>query len=302
MVPGPDEALRRHRSHGPQRRQVLRQHPRPEGRQLRHPPRQGHDAVRRERRRQVDADEGAVGRHQAELGHDRAQRPARGFRVLVGRARPRHLDHPPGAQPRAEPQRPRQHLHGPRDPGARRHRLRRGGAPGRGPDGGTGGGDRPADPRRGPAPRPAADHRDRPRAVGRFAHPHHGRADLGAQRLRGRGAVQGDPRPQGPRRRHRLHLPPPRGGAGDHRSRRGAAGRRHDGQGRSEGRRSRMDRPQHGGRGLRPRLAADRLSLRRGRPVGPGRQRRRQGGPRRHGGGRGCRSTSAPARSSASTG
>ena len=28
-------------------------------------------------------------------------------------------------------------------------------------------------------------------------HPHHGRADLGALRLRGRGAVQGDPRPAG---------------------------------------------------------------------------------------------------------
>ena len=37
------------------------------------------------------------------------------LRLLDRRARPRHLDHPPGAQPRAEPQRARQHLHGPRD-------------------------------------------------------------------------------------------------------------------------------------------------------------------------------------------
>ena len=44
--------------------------------------------------------------------------------------RSRHLDHPPGAQPRAEPQRPRQHLHGPRDPRRHRRQLRRGGATG----------------------------------------------------------------------------------------------------------------------------------------------------------------------------
>ena len=107
-----------------------------------------------------------------------------------------------------------------------RHRLRRGGASGAGPDGRTRGGHRPDDPRRGPAPRAAADRRDRARAFGRLAHPDHGRADLGPERGRGGGAVQGDPGTDGPRRLDRLHLPSPRRGAGDHRPRRGAARRR----------------------------------------------------------------------------
>jgi ABC-type glutathione transport system ATPase component len=46
-------------------------------------------------------------------------------------ARPRHLDHPPGAQPRAEHERARQHLHGPRDHDRDGRRLRRGRAPDR---------------------------------------------------------------------------------------------------------------------------------------------------------------------------
>ena len=74
----------------------------------------------------------------------------------------------------------------------------------------------PLDPRhagRGPADRPAAARRDRPGAVAGRPHPDHGRADLGAERGRGRGAVQGDPRADAARRRDRLHLPPPRGGA-----------------------------------------------------------------------------------------
>ena len=43
------------------------------------------------------------------------------------------------------------------------------------------------------------------------AHPDHGRADLGAERRRGRDPVQGDRRPQGARRRDRLHLASSRG-------------------------------------------------------------------------------------------
>ena len=68
-----------------------------------------------------------------------------------------------------------------------------------------------------------------------------------------------------PRRLHRLHLASPRRGAADHRLRRRPARRRDNGNGRSQGHRSRMDRSQHGGRELRPRLAADRLRVRRGR-------------------------------------
>ena len=95
----------------------------------------------------------------------------------------------------------------------------------------------PRTPGRGPAPRPAADRRDRPGAVGRRPHPDHGRADLGAQRHRGRGAVQGDPRPDRPRRLDRLHLAPPRGGAADHRLR-GRLPRRRAGGHRGRGRAS----------------------------------------------------------------
>ena len=92
-----------------------------------------------------------------------------------------------------------------------------------------------------------------------LAHPDHGRTDLRAERDRGGGAVQGDPRPDQPRRLDRLHLASPRRGAADHRLRRRAARRRDNGDGRSQGHRPRMDRAQHGGRELRPRLAADRL-------------------------------------------
>ena len=106
----------RGRARRAQRRQVLRRDPCAEGRELRHPPRPGDDALRRERRRQVDADEGPLRRHPPDLRRDHPRRQAGGLRLLDRRARPRHLDHPPGAQPRAEPERARQHLHGPRDP------------------------------------------------------------------------------------------------------------------------------------------------------------------------------------------
>ena len=51
-----------------------------------------------------------------DLRRDHPRRQAGGLRLVDRRARPRHLDHPPGAQPRAEPERARQRLHGPRDP------------------------------------------------------------------------------------------------------------------------------------------------------------------------------------------
>ena len=54
----------------------------------------------------------------ADLRRDHPRRQAGELSLLDRRARPRHLDHPPGAQPRAEPERARQHLHGPRDPHA----------------------------------------------------------------------------------------------------------------------------------------------------------------------------------------
>ena len=87
-------------------------------------------------------------------------------------------------------------------------------------------------------------------------------------RRRGRGAVQGDPRPAGPRRLDRLHLAPPRGGAADHQPRRGAARRRDDRLRAARGDRPRVDRAQHGRRELRPRLAADRLRQGQGRAAG----------------------------------
>ena len=52
------------------------------------------------------------------------------FSLVVRRTGPRHLDHPPGAEPRAQPQRARQHLHGAGAAHAWRRRLRRGGASG----------------------------------------------------------------------------------------------------------------------------------------------------------------------------
>ena len=78
--------------------------------------------------------------------------------------------------------------------------------------------------------RPAADRRDRARARAGRPRADHGRADLGAQRHRGRGAVPGHPGADRRGRGDRLHLPPPRGGARDRRPRRRpprrAAGRR----------------------------------------------------------------------------
>ena len=68
-----------------------------------------------------------------------------------------------------------------------------------------------------PARRPAADRRDRPRAGAGGAGADHGRADVGAQRSRGRRAVPRDPRADRGRRGDRLHLPPSRRGARDRR-------------------------------------------------------------------------------------
>ena len=59
-----------------------------------------------------------------------------------------------------------------------------------------------------------------------------------------------------PRRLDRLHLAPPRGGAADHQPRRRAARRRDDRLCAPRRDRPRVDRPQHGRRELRPRLAA----------------------------------------------
>ena len=199
------------------------------GVELRHPPRAGHDAVRRERRRQVDADEDP---RRASSRRPRARSILDGepvaLRLHDRRARPRHLDHPPGAQPRAEPERPRQHLHGPRD-----HRRR-------------GGVDFAEEERQTRAlmeeleedidpPTPVEDLRlgqqqivEIARAlVGQHAHPDHGRADLGAlsaAEVEVLFKVIRDLHGQG--RLDRLHLAPPRGGAADHRPRRGAARRR----------------------------------------------------------------------------
>ena len=51
------------------------------------------------------------------------------------------------------------------------------------------------------------DGRDRQGGQLRFRHPHHGRADLGADRSRGRAPVQDHQDAQGPRHGHRLHHP-----------------------------------------------------------------------------------------------
>ncbi|MFD1807923.1 ATP-binding cassette domain-containing protein [Gemmobacter lanyuensis] len=88
------------------------------------------------------------------------------------------------------------------------------------------------------------------RAVGGQPHPDHGRTDQRPVRDRGRGAVQGDPRPDLERGEHRLHLAPPRRGAADHGSRRGAARRQYDRLCAARGHRSGMDRAEHGGRKL----------------------------------------------------
>ena len=110
-----------------------------------------------------------------------------------------HLDHPPGAEPLRQPERPRQHLHRPRaaDPD-RRDRLRPGARDHPAADGPARGADQAGHPGPGPAGGSAADHRDRPRPGRRRPHPDHGRADLGAERERGRGLVQGHPGPDQP--------------------------------------------------------------------------------------------------------
>ena len=134
-------------------------------------------------------------------GRDRSSTASRSSFASHHRcARPRHLDHPPGAQPRRRTSASATTSSwAARSARRRRRRLRRGGAPDRAAlMARARGGHRPADPGRGPPARPAADRRDRPRAVGRLPHPDHGRADLGAERGRGRGAVQGDPRPDRP--------------------------------------------------------------------------------------------------------
>ena len=151
--------------------------------------------------------------------------------------------------------------------GRDRRRFRRGGAPDPQAHGRARRGHRPPDPGRGASPRPAADRRDRTRPIRRQPHPHHGRADLGAFGDGGRGSLQGHPRPQSARRLHRLHLPSPRRSAADHRPRRGAARRHHDGLCAARRHRSRLDRAQHGRRELRSRLAALGPSFRRRRTV-----------------------------------
>ena len=67
------------------------------------------------------------------------------------------------------------------------------------------------------ARRSAADRRDRQRAGAGRARADHGRADVGAQRGRGRRAVPRHPRADRGRRGDRLHLPPSRRGARDRR-------------------------------------------------------------------------------------
>ena len=62
-----------------------------------------------------------------------------------------------------------------------------------------------------PDDRTAATGRDRQGGGAQRPHPHHGRADLGAQRARGRDPVPRHRRPQVEGRRDRLHLPPARG-------------------------------------------------------------------------------------------
>ena len=77
----------------------------------------------------------------------------------------------------------------------RRRRLRRRGTAVGGADERARAGHRPADAGGRAAPRPAADRRDRARAVGGQPHPDHGRTDLGAFGDRSGAAVQGHPRP-----------------------------------------------------------------------------------------------------------
>ena len=83
----------------------------------------------------------------------------------------------------------------------------------------------------GSAPGSTADRRDRARALGKFSHPDHGRADVGAERDGSGGSIPSDKGTQQPRRLDCLHLASPRRGAADQRLRRGAARRRHNGDG-----------------------------------------------------------------------
>ncbi len=94
----------------------------------------------------------------------------------------------------------------PQGAGAARRRIPRSPA-GRHPSRHAGGGS---------ADRPAATGRDRQGGVARCQDPDHGRADLGAERSRGRGPVQGHRRPEAPGRGDRLHLAPA-GGTDPHR-------------------------------------------------------------------------------------
>ena len=66
-------------------------------------------------------------------GHHRTRRRARRLFLQQRRARARRLDHPSGTEPRAQPERARQHLHGPRDRRRRRASIspRRRGGPSR---------------------------------------------------------------------------------------------------------------------------------------------------------------------------
>ena len=183
------------------------------------------------------------------------------------RCGPRDLDHPPGAEPVRQPERPRQHLHRARaaDQG-RRDRLRPGEGDHRAADGSAGGADQAGHPGPGPAGGPAADHRDRPGAGRRRSDLDHGRAHLGVERDRGRGVVQGHPRPDQQRRRHRLHLPPPRGSDRDRRLRGGLPRRRSGGHRGCGEHRPALGGPADGGPGSRLRLPRRAARLRRRRP------------------------------------
>ena len=208
------------------------------------------------------------------------EQPSAGRIVLDGKAvvlpqcrgggRPRHRHRLPGAQFVRQPVRRRKHLRLARDnPAAARHRPSRAGTAGRRAAGAPGDGHRSAHAGRGAAHRPAAARRDRQGGVAGRPHPDHGRADLGPERRRGRDPLSCHRRPQGARRRHRLHLASP-GGADPHRRLHHRVARRARHRPGAHGQcRRRLDRP--------PDDRLGRQGLRQvGRPCG-----RRRGVPRR---------------------